>query len=95
MADSGDEGWVPRYRAQGYRNMFEDGLHPTFNQWVSIAYGEKDQEAPFLAVGHCTPLTITSVGYDAITLVFTLTSASVEHEFTFHLGWAEVLWRAT
>lgn len=89
---SGDEGWVERYRRMGYRNFFEEGRHPDFGKHTTIAYGEPDQEAPWLAAGRITVPTV-SLGPEGAYLNFALDSGAVEHHFRVNADLCEVLWK--
>lgn len=89
---SGNEGWVERYRRMGYRNFFEEGRHPDLGHYASVAYGRPDQEAPWLAAGYTYGLSV-SVSSDRAWIEFTLESAEVEHEFRVDANLCEVLWK--
>lgn len=90
--ESGDQGWVERYRRMGYRSFYEDGLHPHYRDHVTIAYGEHDQEAPWLAAGRCTSPDIEYTDR-AIYLNFDVDGVGVGHSFRINPELCEVLWK--
>lgn len=91
--NAGSEGWVERYRRMGYRRFYEaDSAEMKFGQHITIAYGEPDQEAPWLSAGYAT---FPSVSYDGegMKIDFTLESLGITHQFDFDVDVVEVLWK--
>lgn len=92
-ASAGNEGWVERYRRAGYRRFYEkDSAELRPYQHVTIAYGEPDQEAPWLAAGGIAFPRVRDEGR-GIFIDFTLDSHGIRHEFDFNVNVVEVLWK--
>lgn len=90
---AGSEGWVERYRRMGYRRFYEhDSPEIKPYEHVTIAYGEPDQEAPWLAAGRISAPRINCENGD-ITMDFMLSTYSMTHSFDFDVNEVEVLWK--
>ena len=90
---AGSEGWVERYRRMGYRRFYEaDSPELRYYQHVTIAYGEPDQEAPWLAAGRVTFPRIRNEGY-GVFMDFSLDSGGMTHAIDFNVELFDVLWK--